>query len=150
MVAIALLVLSACRPPITSVDAEDLVEALGPALAEVFADGELSQEEHLARNQFNECPNVPPEIGTDENQVTWSPDLLLGFIPNPLHAPFDCYRGTSEELGLSSFQCCYDGDELISGIPQEGSFDFVNPYTSLRTAILHFLLDMNPESQYGG
>jgi hypothetical protein len=126
------------------VPGEEALSAGGAILAEVLADGELSCEEHSARGQFNECPAERPKPNVELNGVRWFRDLFLGIIPNPFHTPLDCFRGESDELGLSSFQCCYDGEELVDQGDLAGSFDFVSPGVSL---ILHYLFDVAPIDQ---
>lgn len=127
---------------------DQLAEQLGPALADVLADGLFSCEDHQDRNQYNICPEQPPEIGTDENSTTWTADrILFGLLPNPYHATLDCYRGTSPDLGVSSYQCCYDGEDLVSEGPLGGSFDFVSPLDSILAALGHYLFDMLPTGQ---
>jgi hypothetical protein len=125
-----------------------LAESLGSALAEVLADGIFSCQDHKARNQYNRCPENPPEMGTDESGTTWSPDrIFFGLLPNPYHLTLDCFRGIAPHLGLSSYQCCYQGDELISEGPHCGSFDFISPLNSILTGIGHYLFDMVPTEQ---
>jgi len=137
---------SACQPLLPSGPAEDL----GAALAEVFSDDLLTCQESCARDQYNCCPELRPEPGTDENGVTWLPDrFFFGLLPNPYHAPLDCLRGTSDELGMSSYQCCYDGEDLVTEGPLAGSFDFVYPYFSILAAISHFILDILPGTVCG-
>lgn len=130
--------------PVLYTPGEEVLLASSPILAEVLADGELSCEEHLSRNQFNQCPTERPETGADSGGVTWSRDWFLGIFPNPLHAPLECLRGLSEQLGPSSFQCCYDGEQLVDQGDLAGSFDFVSPGVSL---ILHYLYDVAPLDQ---
>ena len=133
--------------PVVYVPGEDVLSASGPILAEVLADGILSCEEHSARDQYNVCPVDRPEVGIELEGVVWSRDLFFGIIPNPIHLPLDCFRGESEELGLSSFQCCYDGEQLVDEGELAGSFDFVSPGVSL---IRHYLYDMAPIDQCQG
>ena len=136
---LALAAVVGCLPAMTP---EERPEVLGPALAEITADGIVTQEEHAGRNQYNVCPDVRPAVGTDANGVTWSPDLVCGLLPNPLHWPLDCYRGRSPELGLSCYQCCYAGDQLVPEGPLAGTFDYVCPYGSPLALLWHYLLDV--------
>jgi hypothetical protein len=117
---------------------------LSPALAEFCADGVLDCDEHYDRYLYNECPDVPPGPGVDEQGVSWVPDLFLGVLPNPYHANVECWRGSSSELGVSSYQCCYDGGQLVADGPRSGSFDLVNPFVSPQTLWEHYLLDILP------
>ncbi|UCD28096.1 MAG: hypothetical protein JSV03_13525 [Planctomycetota bacterium] len=149
-----ILVISACAPQLPydcgCVDAGNpdlLTEHLGQALTDAIADGQFSCEDHQARNQYNICPEHRPQIGTDENGVTWVQDLILGIFPNPYHVPLDCFRGTSPDIGVSSFQCCYDGENLVGEGTQAGSFDFVSPFQSLITTIAHYIFDIVPDDQ---
>lgn len=136
LVVLALLGGSACIPPSPS------PEELGPALTAVLEDGALTCDEHLARNQYNQCPASRPDVGTDANGVTWIADrFFFSLIPNPFHPSVDCFRGATEDLGVSSFQCCYDEDALAQ---DSGSFDFVNPFLSFLSPIAHFFLDVLP------
>jgi len=152
-----LLALCSCNPTLpydcSEIDTEDpelLADSLGPALAEVLTDGQFNCQDHQDRNQYNSCPQQPPEPGTDENGITWTQDrIFFGLLPNPYHAPLDCYRGTSEELGISSYQCCYDGEDLVQEGPLAGSFDFISPLPSVLAAIAHYLFDMTPGDQCG-
>ena len=150
LTAVALPVFGACQPVVCTDDPDVRAEVLGPALAEVMTDSVLTCEEHGTRSQYNVCPDVRPAVGPDGTGVTWTPDRFLGFLPNPFHWPLDCYRGTSAELGFSSYQCCYDGDRLVATGPSAGSFDFVYPYLSPLTAIWHYFLDILPPSQCAG
>ena len=113
------------------------------AIETVFADHLLTCEEHFARNQYNVCPQSPPLIGTDADGTTWIADwLIFGLFGNPYHPGLDCFRGTSAELGASSYQCCYDGDQLVDEGPTGSSFDFFDP---ARCLIEHVLYDILPE-----
>ncbi len=133
--------LGSCCPAWTSSDPE----ALGPALFEVLMDPFFTCPTDLDRDRYNVCPETRPMLGTDEQGVTWSSDrILFGLLPNPFHAPLDCLRGRSPGLGFSSYQCCYDGDELVDAGPLAGSFDFFNPLSSLGSAILHLFWDILP------
>ena len=137
---------SACQPLLPVGPAEDL----GVALAEVWSDQLLTCQENCARNQYNFCPELRLGPGTDETGVTWLPDrFFFGLLPNPYHAPLDCLRGTSDELGMSSYQCCYDGENLVTDGPLAGSFDFVDPSFSILAAISHFILDILPGTVCG-
>lgn len=114
----------------------------GPILAAVLADGELTCDEHRDRDRYNVCPALRPDIGLDEVGITWREDrILFGLLPNPFHAPYDCYRGRAEWLGQSSYQCCYDGSDLA---PDPGSFDYAGPGASLEELWLHTWLDILP------
>jgi hypothetical protein len=154
-ISLVILCQSACAPVmpydcgcIESENPDQLADSLGPALAEVLQDGLFSCEDHQARNQYNICPEAPPELGTDDNGVTWTTDrVFFDLLPNPYHAPLDCYRGTSPELGLSSYQCCYDANELVSEGPLSGSFDFISPLNSILATIAHYIFDMVPPEQ---
>ena len=134
----------ACGPPLTY---DQLSILWGSAMADVWADGVFTYEEFMEGNKYNECPEVRPAPGIDDNGVTWSADRFLGIFPNPFHAPLDCYRGTSAELGISSYQCCYDGDVLVEEGPSAGSFDFVYPYFSFFSSFWHYVIDMLGFSQ---
>jgi hypothetical protein len=118
-------------------------------LAGVLADGMVTCDEHADRGRFNQCPAVPPLPGTDSDGVTWIHDLFLGIFPNPLHPGVDCYRGHSEAIAPSSFQCCYAGEELVDAGPTAGSFDFVYPYASPLASFWHLLFDILPSYQCG-
>lgn len=131
-----LVMLPACAPPPACWDDDWLTD--------VLTDGVLTCDEHWARDEYNVCPEVLPEPGLDENGITWSPDLFLGVFPNPFHWPLQCVRGTSLELGLSSYQCCYDGDVLVTDSPLAGSFDFIFPYRTTFTLLWHYVLDILP------
>jgi hypothetical protein len=111
----------------------------GPA-AHIVADGAVDCAEDAVRQEFNMCPAERPLPGTDAEGVTWSLDRLFGIV-NPLHAPLECLRGTSAELGESSYQCCYDGDLLVNEGDRAGTFDFVSPAVSL---LRHYLFDVLP------
>lgn len=131
---IGLLFATGCVPPSP--------DALGPALTDVLEDGGLTCDEHASRDQYNQCPQTRPSVGTDPNGVTWAADrFFLGLIPNPLHPGVDCYRGTTSDLGVSSYQCCYEGDALAD---DSGTFDFVSPFFSFLSAIGHLILDVLP------
>ena len=130
---------AACQPPVPC----GCFGSAGPALSQVCADGTLDCAEHCDRYLFDACPATRPALGMDQTGVTWTSDVIGG-LPNPFHSGVDCFRGTSAELGLSSYQCCYAGEEFVSQGPQAGSFDFVYPYQSLWTAIGHYLLDVIP------
>jgi len=143
IVCMLFLVAGAGCPPVYA-PGEEVLLAGGPVLAEVFADGNLSCEEHFARNQYNQCPAERPEIGEEIDGVLWTEDRVFGIFPNPYHTPLDCFRGESDELGASSFQCCYDGEQLVSEGDLAGSFDFFSPSWS---AILHYLYDIAPFNQ---
>ncbi len=133
--------LGACCPGVPGSDPE----TLGPALAEVLTDPTFTCPTDLDRERYNVCPLARPAVGTDEEGVTWSPDrLLFGLLPNPFHAPLDCLRGQSPGLGFSSYQCCYDGDELVDTGPLAGTFDFFYPRSSLCSVILHLFWDVLP------
>jgi hypothetical protein len=107
-----------------------------------LADGVLTCDEHAMRNEYNECPDVRPNVGTDANSVTWVADrFFFDLLANPFHPGLDCFRGTTDELGSSSYQCCYDG--TVPG-SDPGSFDFVNPFHSFFSTILHVWLDVLP------
>jgi len=123
-------------------------DALPPALASLQEEGTLTADLHCTRNEFNICPPTRPEVGADENGVTWTVDrFFCGLLVNPYHWPLDCFRGTSPELGPSSYQCCYDGDVLVDEGPIAGSFDFFAPESPL--GILgHFFFDMLPCYQW--
>ncbi|MBN1491145.1 MAG: hypothetical protein JXA69_14625 [Phycisphaerae bacterium] len=123
--------LPACAPPVCS-------DGSGPI------DGPSICDAHWTRDEYNVCPEQPPTLGLDENGVTWLPDLFLGLLPNPFHWPLQCFRGISVELGLSSYQCCYDGDVLVTDSPLAGSFDFVFPYRNTFTLLWHYVLDILP------
>ena len=127
--------------PVLYAPGEEVLSASGPILAEVLADGTLTCEEHRARNQYNQCPAERPEVGDEFDGVMWSRDWFFGIIPNPIHLPLDCFRGESDELGLSSYQCCYDGEQLVDEGDLAGSFDFVSPGVSF---LRHYLFDMAP------
>ncbi len=111
----------------------------GPALAEVCADGVLTCEEDCGRNRYNVCPDVMPSPGLDQNGVEWVADLFFG-RPNPYHPGSQCWRGSTPELGLSSYQCCYQAGALMP----DSSFDFVNPFLSPESMLQHFLMDILP------
>jgi len=120
-------------------------EVVGAALAAIGADGTLELAEHCSRNLYNDCPASRPAPGTDADGITWTEDrFLFGLLPNPFHAPLDCYRGTSPELGWSSYQCCYDGQTLVEDGPLAGSFDFVDPQRSPIAGLYHLLFDVLP------
>jgi hypothetical protein len=130
--------------PVIYVPDEAMLAAGGAALNEVMADGELSCEERQSRNQYNACPLDRPEHDVESDGFMWTRDWFLDLFPNPFHAPLDCFRGRSGELGFSSVQCCYDGEELVDEGETAGSFDFVSPAVSW---FLHFLFDMNLPAQ---
>ena len=111
----------------------------GEAVSAVFEDGEFSCEEHEARNMYNMCPAERPTEGVDDDGIEWRADLVFGLFPNPFHAPLDCFRGTSSALGVSGFQCCYEGEDLIDMGPLAGTFDFFTPAVSV---INHFFFDV--------
>ena len=131
---------TACGP---GVPCGDLVDS-SPALAEVCADGVLDCSEHGTRNQYNYCPSTPPAPGPDERGVTWTRDLFLDFLPNPYHPGAQCWRGASADLGVSSYQCCYEAGQLLVEGELAGSFDFVDPLRSVGAALVHFALDIWP------
>ncbi|HSW43973.1 MAG TPA: hypothetical protein VLM89_00180 [Phycisphaerae bacterium] len=116
--------------------------ALSPALAEVCADGVLDCAESDSRNIYNVCPASTPLDGLDEQGVVWTRDLLFGRLPNPYHVGVDCWRGSSPELGISSYQCCYDEAALVTDGPAAGSFDFAGPFLSPQSLWDHLLLDI--------
>ena len=131
---------TACGPGVPCGD----LAGLSPALAEVCADGVLDCTEHCARNQYNSCPSTPPAPGPDELGVTWTRDLFLGFIPNPLHPGAQCWLGSSADLGISSYQCCYEEGQLLTDGDLVGTFDFVDPDNSVDAALAHYALDVRP------
>jgi len=119
----------------------DLAEA-SPALAEVCTDGVVDCSEGRQRNQYNVCPADQPTPGVDGQGVMWLPDLVFGFLPNPYHVAVQCWRGSSPELGISSYQCCYDETGLVTDGRSAGSFDFVDPFRSPGALFEHFMLDI--------
>jgi len=123
-------------------------DIVGAALAVINANGTLDLNEHCSRNSYNVCPAVRPELGTDADGITWTNDRFLGILPNPFHTPLDCLRGTAPELGLSSYQCCYDGDVLVDEGPLAGSFDFIDPQSSLLAMVWHWLFDVFPSENW--
>ena len=123
-------------------------DALPEGLAALHEEGTLTADLHCTRNEFNVCPPTRPLVGTDEDGVTWTMDrFFCGLLPNPYHFPLDCFRGPSPELAPSSYQCCYDGDELVDEGPLAGSFDFFAPGSPLGT-LGHFFFDVLPFYQW--
>lgn len=135
---VGLVLMAGCGQP---VPCGDLADA-SPALAEVCVDGVIDCGESEQRNQYNACPADQPPAGVDEQGVMWLPDLLFGVLPNPYHVGVDCWRGSSPELGISSYQCCYDANGLVTEGKSAGSFDFVDPFRSPDALLEHFGLDI--------
>jgi hypothetical protein len=116
---------------------------MSPSLAEVCADGVLTCDEDCGRNQYNVCPAAMPALGLDQQGVWWVPDLFFGG-PNPYHPDADCWRGSTLELGFSSYQCCYQEGLLVTEGLNAGTFDFVDPFQSPQALLHHVLLDIVP------
>ncbi len=140
LVGVGLICCTGCPPAYNVDDADELP----PALAAIAEESTLTHTLHCTRNVFNECPPIRPEVGTDAHGVIWTEDrFLFGLLANPFHWPLDCYRGTSPELGPSSYQCCYDGDLLDDASPLAGTFDFFAPLSPMGQ-VAHFFWDVLP------
>ncbi len=95
-----------------------------PPLEQVTADGKVTPQEHLDRNQFNDCPIDNPGIGEKDGVEWWKK------TPDNFHRPLECVEGapTNGSLGPSSYECCYhpaDG-KLVDNTTESGTFNFYN------------------------
>ncbi len=119
--------------------------------AKVMADGTLSDDEHLNRNDYNYCPTQKPAGEVDG--INWEEK---SGIANLYHRPLECTTGQPIDgsLGPGSFECCYypGSGQLIDNAQQSGTYNyahgtgFVVPGTTIPVG-QHGKLDVLPHDK---